>query len=150
NGQGIRRQSVCTSHGPYPFNMVSDCRLGPLEKTCRGAITAPLQLVLLFTVGTIVASLSPSNAGTPTAATASVLEGEATDAFNRAEYDRVLKLWYSLPAEGTASKPLLRLAFHSSLKLGRPEEALPLYQRLVPTDQPDDSTLLRPLALSFL
>jgi len=130
--------------------MVNDRRSGPLEKTCRGAITAPLQLVLLFTVATIVASLSPSNAGTPTAPTGSALEREATDAFNRAEYDRVLKLWYSLPAEGTASKPLLRLAFQSSLKLGRPEEALPLYQRLVPTDQPDDSTLLRPLALSFL
>ena len=49
-----------------------------------------------------------------------------------------------------ASKPLIRLAFQSALKLGRPEEALTLYQRLVPTGQPDDPALLRPLALSFL
>jgi HEAT repeat protein len=130
--------------------MVNNRRSGPLEKTCRGAITIPLQLVLLFTVGMIVAGLSPSNAGTPMAPTASALEREATDAFNRAEYDRVLKLWYALSAGDTTSKPLIRLVFQSSLKLGRPEEALPLYQRLVPTDQPDDPTLLRPLALSFL
>ena len=62
----------------------------------------------------------------------------------------MLKLWQSLPPETTASKPLIRLAFQSFLKLGRPEEALTLYQRLVPTDQPDDPALLRPLALSFL
>jgi HEAT repeat protein len=130
--------------------MVNDRRSGPVQKTCRGASTAPLQLVLLFIVGMFVASLSPANAATPTSPTGLPLEREATDAFNRAEYDRVLKLWHSLPAEGTASKPLIRLAFQSSLKLGRPEEALPLYQRLIPTDQPDDPALLRPLALSFL
>src|SRR5438445_8640672 len=95
--------------------MVSDCRPGPLEKTCRGAITAPLQLLLLFTVGTIVSSLSPSNAGTPTAATASVFEGEATDAFNRAEYDRVLKLWYSLPAGDTDRKSTRLNSSHANI-----------------------------------
>ncbi|MGH7489546.1 MAG: HEAT repeat domain-containing protein, partial [bacterium] len=121
-----------------------------MQKTCRGAITALLHTSLLLTLGTFVASLSPANAGTPTAPAGLALEREAIDAFNRAEYDRVLKLWHSLPAEGTASKPLIRLAFQSSLKLGRPEEALPLYQRLIPTDQPDDPALLRPLALSFL
>ena len=84
------------------------------------------------------------------APTGSALEREATDAFNHAEYDRVLKLWQSLPPKTPASKPLIRLAFQSSLKLGRPEEGLTLYQRLVPADQPDDPALLRPLALSFL
>ena len=86
----------------------------------------------------------------PTTPTGATLEREATSAFNRAEYDQVLKLWHSLPPETTPSKPLIRLAFQSSLKLGRPEEALTLYQRLVPADQPDDPALLRPLALSFL
>ena len=114
------------------------------------ATTAPLQVLLLLTLGSIVVSPPPAKAGTPTSPTDSALEREATNAFNHAEYDQVLKLWYSLPPETTASKPLIRLAFQSSLKLGRPEEALTLYQRLVPADQPDDPTLLRPLALSFL
>ena len=109
-----------------------------------------LQLLLPLTLGSIIISLSPSEAGTSKAPTGSALEREATDAFNHAEYDRVLKLWQSLPPETTASKSLIRLAFQSSLKLGRPEEALTLYQRLVPADQPDDPGLLRPLALSFL
>jgi HEAT repeat protein len=105
---------------------------------------------LLLTMGAIVVSLPPAEAGTSTAPTGSALEREATEAFNHAEYDRVLKLWQSLPPETTASKPLIRLAFQSSLKLGRPEEAFTLYQQLVPTDQPDDPALLRPLAISFL
>ncbi len=104
----------------------------------------------LLTLGTIVVSLPPAEARTPTSSTDSAIEREATDAFNHAEYDRVLKLWQSLPPETTASKPLIRQAFQSFLKLGRPEEALTLYHRLVPTDLPDDPSLLRPLALSFL
>ncbi len=104
----------------------------------------------LLTLGTIVVSLPPAEARTPTSSTGSAIEREATDAFNHAEYDRVLKLWQSLPPESTASKPLIRQAFQSFLKLGRPEEALTLYHRLVPIGQPDDPSLLRPLALSFL
>ncbi len=107
-------------------------------------------MLLLLTLVSILVSPLLANAGTPTAQTSSALEREATDAFNHAEYNQVLKLWQSLPPEATASKPLIRLAFQSSLKLGRPEEALTLYQRLVPADQPDDPALLRPLALSFL
>ena len=85
-------------------------------------------MLLLLAIGAIVVNMLPAEAGTPTAPTGSVLEREATDAFNHAEYDRVLKLWQSLPPETTPSKPLLRLAFQSSLKLGRPEEAFTLYQ----------------------
>jgi HEAT repeat protein len=104
-------------------------------------------LLLLILVSSLVSPFA--TAGTPIAS-GSALEREATALFNRAEYDQVLKLWRSLPPETTPSKPLIRLAFQSSLKLGRPEEALTLYQRMVPSDQPDDSALLRPLALSFL
>ena len=107
-------------------------------------------MLLLLAFGAIVANMLPAEARPPTAPAASGLEREATDAFNQAEYDRVLKLWRSLPPETTPSKPLARLAFQSSLKLGQPEEALTLYQLLVPSDQIDDPVLLRPLALSFL
>ncbi|MEK7763788.1 MAG: hypothetical protein AAB433_19630, partial [Nitrospirota bacterium] len=106
------------------------------------AATAHLQVLLLLTLVSILASPLLANAGAPTAQPGSALEREAASAFNRAEYDQVLKLWYALPPATTASKPLIRLAFQSALKLGRPEEALTLYQRLIPTGQPDDPALL--------
>lgn len=111
--------------------------------------TFHLQVLLLLLLVSSHVSPHFATAGTPVTS-GSALEREATALFNRAEYDQVLKLWQSLSPETTASKPLIRLAFQSSLKLGRPEEALTLYQRIVPSDQPDDSALLRPLALSFL
>jgi HEAT repeat protein len=111
--------------------------------------TFHLQVLLLLTLVSILVSPHFATAGTPVTS-GSALEREATALFNRAEYDQVLKLWQSLSPETTASKPFIRLAFQSSLKLGRPEEALTLYQRIVPPDQPDDPALLRPLALSFL
>ncbi|TLY27698.1 MAG: hypothetical protein E6K66_00395 [Nitrospirae bacterium] len=121
-----------------------------LERACHCATIVPLHLLLQLTLWSIVMSLPPADARTSMAPTGSALEREATEAFNHAEYDQVLKLWQSLPPEATTSKPLIRLAFQSSLRLGRPEEALILYHRLVSTDQPDDPTLLRPLVLSFL
>jgi len=84
------------------------------------------------------------------AATTASLELEASQAFNRAEYSTVLKLLQSQPPGVAPSKPLLRLAVHSAVKLGRPEEALDIYERLIKSDQPDDRALLRQLALSFL
>jgi len=107
-------------------------------------------VLLLLTLVSMLVNPLLATAGAPTTQTGSTLERDAIDAFNRAEYDQVLKLWHSLPTETTPSKPLIRLTFQSSLKLGRPEEGLTLYQRLVPEDQPDDPALLRPLALSFL
>jgi len=95
--------------------MVNDRRSGPLQTTCRGALTAPLRILLLLIVATIVPDLSPADADTSTAPTGPALEREATDAFNRAEYDRVLKLWRSLSAETATSKPLIRLALQSSI-----------------------------------
>ena len=109
--------------------------------------TAHLHVLLLLTLISILVSPPLVHAGAPAG---SALEREATASFNRAEYDQVLQLWYSASPDATASKPLIRLAFQSALKLGRPEEALTLYQRLIPTGQPDDPALLRPLALSFL
>jgi len=130
--------------------MVNDRQSGPLQRPRRCASAAHLRVVLMLSILALVVSLPPVEAVTPAASTGSALEREATDAFNHAEYDRVVKLWQSLPPETTASKPLIRLAFQSSLKLGRPEEALTLYQQLIPPDLPDDPALLRPLALTFL
>ncbi|HET9576139.1 MAG TPA: HEAT repeat domain-containing protein, partial [Nitrospira sp.] len=103
-------------------------------------------LIYLFYV--LVAFGLPNDAFGATAS--SSLEREATEAFNRAEYDTVLKLLQSQPTGVAPSKPFLRLAIQSAMKLGRPEEGLDIYERLVKFDQPDDLTLLRPLAVSFL
>jgi HEAT repeat protein len=82
--------------------------------------------------------------------TAASLEREATEAFKRAEYGAVLKLVQSQPPGVAMPKALLRLAVQSAMKLGHPEEGLDIYERLVKSDQPDDLTLLRQLAVSFL
>ncbi|HSQ90991.1 MAG TPA: hypothetical protein VLM19_02320, partial [Nitrospiraceae bacterium] len=118
--------------------MVNDRRQDSPKISSRCAVTAHLQTLLLFTIWTSVVGLPLVDAGTPTTSTGPALEREARDAFNHAEYNQVLKLWQSLPPETAGSKPLVHLAFQSSLKLGRPEEALTFYQRLVPTDRPDD------------
>jgi len=130
--------------------MVNDRRSRPIPHAHRGAVTAWLQILLLFTIGTSAVSLSLAETRTPNAPRGSALEREATDAFNHAEYDQVMQLWRSIPPDVTPSKSLIRLAFHSALKLGQPEDALILYHRLMPTDAPDDRALLRPLALSFV
>ena len=130
--------------------MVNDRRSRPIPHAHRGAVTAWLQILLLFTIGTSAVSLSLAETRTPNAPRGSALEREATDAFNHAEYDQVLQLWRSIPPDVTPSKSFIRLAFHSALKLGQPEDALIIYHRLMPTDAPDDRALLRPLALSFV
>ena len=84
------------------------------------------------------------------AATAASLEREATEAFSRADYSAVLRLLPPESSEVTPSKALLRLAVQSATKLGRPEEGLEIYDRLVQAAQADDPALLRPLSISFL
>ena len=95
----------------------------------------------------LLAFAVPSHA---VAATAASLEREATEAFNRADYSAVLRLLPSESSEVTPSKALLRLAVQSATKLGRPEEGLEIYDRLVQAAQADDPALLRPLSISFL
>ena len=95
----------------------------------------------------LLAFVVPSHA---VAATAASLEREATEAFNRADYGAVLRLLPPESSEVTPSKALLRLAVQSAIKLGRPEEGLEIYERLVKAAQADDPALLRPLSVSFL
>ncbi|WP_455376967.1 HEAT repeat domain-containing protein [Petrachloros mirabilis] len=88
-----------------------------------------------------------------TAATASnekSLDREAGDAFNKADYASVLKMWQSIPPDAAPSKSFLRLAFQSALKLGHADDGLTLYERIAPPDQRDDFKALRQLSMSFL
>ena len=56
------------------------------------AATAHLQVLLLLTLASILVNPLLANAGVPTTQTGSTLERDAIDAFNRAEYDQVLKI----------------------------------------------------------
>lgn len=107
-------------------------------------------MIVTFIVSFVIVNGNTLEAQTPLPPPTSTLDEQATRAFNHRDYDLVLKLWQSLPPNAIPSKRLIRFVFQSSLKLGRPEKALTLYQRLVPTDTPDNLTLLRPLALSFV
>ena len=84
------------------------------------------------------------------AATAASLERQATDAYNRADYGEVLRLLPSESSGVTASKTLLRLAVKSATQVGRPEEGLDIYERLVKGGQADEADLLRQLGIGFL
>jgi HEAT repeat protein len=75
---------------------------------------------------------------------------EAATAFKRGDYDKIVKLLQALPPDQTPHRELVRLGFLSYLRLGRPDDALKLYGRLVSASQPDDPDLLRQLALSLI
>ena len=61
--------------------------------------------------------------------------------FKAGDYPAVVQRFQALPKDATPSKEMLRLAFQSFVKLGRGEEALPLYPRIKAEGQPDDLTL---------
>src|SRR5262245_6100465 len=117
-------------------------QLRPSGMTSHSApLTCLFFLVVLILVLPIRSALSVSTAAT---------ERDAHAAYQKSDYDQVLKLWQALPPDVTPSKPLLRLALQSHLKLGRAEEAVPLYDRLITGTQPDDPLLLRALALTMI
>lgn len=74
----------------------------------------------------------------------------AAQAFDAGEYDQVIRLYHAARADGaqTPPKELSRLALRSYARLGRPEDAWPLYQQLIPQGSADDLPLLREIAWS--
>lgn len=104
-----------------------------------------LTLVLLASMP----AAGPLMSGDAGAATASP-ESNAAALFNAGDYAAVTALFQSLPPTPSPSKEFLRLALLSYVKLGRTEDALALYGRLVPPNQTHDAALLRPLALSVI
>ena len=77
--------------------MVVDRRSESFQRRGRCAVAVALHMLLLLTVWMMLVGLHAADAGTPTMSTGSAPEREARDAFNRAEYSQVLKLWQSLP-----------------------------------------------------
>lgn len=124
--------------------MVSDSP-SKLPVTTRSRVI----IYMFLFVGLLSPVITSPALGAADSASATI-ERDATTAFKNSDYDRVLKLWRSVPAESQPSKLFLRLVVQSFLKLGHPEDAFTLYQRLVPTDQPDDPVLLRAVALGMI
>lgn len=107
--------------------------------------------VALFPVAHLLAAIiAGSIIGTHPAAAASSLESTARELFKTGDYPAVTALYRSQPPGTAFSAEFLRLTFMSYIHLGRPNEALPIYTRLVQPGQPDDPSLLRPLALAVI
>jgi HEAT repeat protein len=72
----------------------------------------------------------------------------AAQAFDSGDYDQVIRLYQAARSEGgqSPSKDLSRLALRSYARLGRPEDAWPLYQLLFPDGSADDPSMLREIA----
>ncbi|ALA57612.1 HEAT repeat domain-containing protein [Nitrospira moscoviensis] len=75
---------------------------------------------------------------------------DAAALFKAGDYAAVASLYRGLDPDGRPSKELSRLALLSYVKLGRPDEALAVYQRLHPAGQAQDPVLLHPIALSVI
>lgn len=103
-----------------------------------------------FAIRLLVTILLGSAIGAHTVATASSLESTARELFKTGDYPAVTALYQTQPPGTTLSAEFLRLAFMSYVHLGRPNEALSIYTRLVHPGQPDDPSLLRPLALAVI
>ena len=106
----------------------------------------PVGFVLLALSGALpVAAAAPSAKPALTAT-----EREATTLYQAGEYHRAIELLQKLPAGQEPGREVIRYGLLSQLKLGKPEEAWKLYPRLVATNQPDGTAVLREIARGFI
>jgi HEAT repeat protein len=78
------------------------------------------------------------------------LQDDALKAFQQGRFDEVVRLLEETSAEQHLSPEVLRAGVRSALRVGRPDQALTFYTRLVPPGRPDDAALLRDLALAII
>ena len=106
----------------------------------------PVGFVLLALSGALpVAAAAPSAKPALTAT-----EREATTLYQAGEYHRAIELLQKLPAGQEPGREVIRYGLLSQLKLGKPEEAWKLYPKLVATNQPDETAVLREIARGFI
>src|SRR2546426_7026660 len=75
---------------------------------------------------------------------------DARVAFQKGQYDQVIRLLEAAPPDSKQPRELLKVGVLSYVRLGQPEAAFTVYTRLIPPGSPDDLTLLRELALVFI
>ena len=78
------------------------------------------------------------------------LQDDALKAFRQGRFDEVVRLLEGTSAEQRLSTEVLRAGVRSALRVGRTDAALIFYARLVPPGKPDDTGLLRNLALAVI
>ena len=105
---------------------------------CLWVVTASALLCL-----TLIASAGVAEAS-------SSVESTVKELFNAGDYAAVTALFHTIPQGTAVSNQVLRLSLLSYVRLGRTDEALAIYARLVPSGQAHDATLLRPLALTVI
>jgi len=120
----------------------ADCRL------IRNSASHPTKIALV--IGTLILFLITMPLATATAGTASTVESKAMALFKAGDYPEVTSLYRDLPPNATPSKEFLRLSLLSYVRLGRTDEALAIYAKLIKPEQPYDASLLRPLALGMI
>jgi len=127
--------------------MVKASAVGLPYRAQQSAIAVALCCAVMTGLSLLLAAPSETLAATsPT----SSQDKDLPALFKAGDYPAVVQRFQALPKDATPSKEMLRLAFLSFVKLGRGEEALPLYPRIKTEGQPDDLTLLSPLALSLV
>ena len=119
------------------------------EHRCKGrpSILHPACAWLLTAAVTLcVAPTTPAHA----AGASSTIESTANDLFKAGDYAAVTALFQTITPGTTVSNQLLRTCLLSYIRLGRTDEALAIYARLVPAGHRHDPALLRPLALTVI
>ena len=113
--------------------------------TGRGFLLATWSLFAPLAVAAIAQPAAPHSRDALTA-----LQREAHTAFDEGRYDRVIHSLEAIRLDHEPSRELLRIGILSYLRVGRSVDALRTYTRFVPPGRPEDSRLLRELALGFI
>ncbi|MDH5252568.1 MAG: hypothetical protein OEW25_04510, partial [Nitrospira sp.] len=90
------------------------------HRACAWILTAAVTLCAV--------SIAPAGA----AGTSSSIESTASDLFKAGDYAAVTALFRTIPPGTAVSNQVLRLSLLSYVRLGRTDEALAIYPRLVP------------------
>ncbi|MCP9472388.1 MAG: HEAT repeat domain-containing protein [Nitrospira sp.] len=116
-------------------------RLSDKKRAVRHLPPSWLRLFTLLWLTAVV----PAAAATP-----STIESTAKELYQAGDYAAVTALYQTQPPGTELPKEFLRLSFMSYVRLGRPSDALPIYDRLAGPGHHHDVSLLRPLALAVV
>ncbi len=106
--------------------MVKASAVGLPDRAQRSALAAALCCAVMIGLSLLLAAPSETLAATsPTSAQ----DKDLPALFKAGDYPAIVQRFQALPKDAMPSKEMLRLAVQSLVKLGRGEEALPLYPR---------------------